>query len=276
MGWKFNPVHVRRISGALEPQLRWLANRERIAVNMRLRTKFLLSLVLIIAGLTFSTLLIVGHAAEEQVQKALEQDTRNSVGTFQNLRAERQMELNRDAEVLASLPSIKSIMADESPAAIQDASEEAWRSSDTELFVLADWTGKIVALHSKEPGFPPSAAAEIAEHARGTGAQGAWWFGQGHLYQVASQPIEIGSSAQLNLGSVIVGREIDAGVAREVGRIALCEIAFRYGDVPVVSSFSAAVDERLMSTQLRGTHPSGEMEIDGKQYLVSTVDLTPG
>ena len=115
MGWKLNPVHVRRIEGALQPQLRWLANRERVSVNMRLRTKFLLSLVLIIAGLTFSTLLIVGHAAQEQVQKALEQDTRNSVGTFQNVRNERQIELNRDAEILATLPSIKSIMADESP-----------------------------------------------------------------------------------------------------------------------------------------------------------------
>ncbi len=271
-----NPVHVRRIEGALQPQLRWLANRERVSVNMRLRTKFLLSLVLIIAGLTFSTLLIVGHAAQEQVQKALEQDTRNSVGTFQNVRAERQIELNRDAEILATLPSIKSIMADESPVAIQEASEEAWRSSDTELFALADWTGKIVGLHSKTPGFPVSAATEMVEHARGTGAQGAWWFGQGHLYQVAAHPIEIGTSSRLNLGSVVVGREIDASVAREVGRLALCEIAFRYGEVPVVSSFSAAVDERMVTNQLRGAHPSGEMEIDGKRYLVSSVDLTPG
>ena len=271
-----NPVHVRRIEGALQPQLRWLANRERVSVNMRLRTKFLLSLVLIIAGLTFSTLLIVGHAAQEQVQKALEQDTRNSVGTFQNVRAERQIELNRDAEILATLPSIKSIMADESPVTIQEASEEAWRSSDTELFALADWTGKIVALHSKTPGFPVSAATDMVEHARGTGAQGAWWFGQGHLYQVAAHPIEIGTSSQLNLGSVVVGREIDASVAREVGRLALCEIAFRYGEVPVVSSLSAAVDERMVTNQLRGAHPSGEMEIDGKRYLVSSVDLTPG
>src|SRR5580704_16291796 len=147
-----NPVHVRRIEGALQPQLRWLANRERVSVNMRLRTKFLLSLVLIIAGLTFSTLLIVGHAAQEQVQKALEQDTRNSVGTLQNVRAERQIELNRDAEI----------------------------------FALADWTGKIVALHSKTPGFPVSAATDMVEHARGTGAQGAWWFGQGNLYQIAA------------------------------------------------------------------------------------------
>src|SRR5580698_4111593 len=196
-----NPVHVRRIEGALQPQLRWLANRERVSVNMRLRTKFLLSLVLIIAGLSFSTLLIVGHAAQEQVQRALEQDTRNSVGTFENVRAERQIELDRDAEILATLPSIKSIMADDDPQTIQTSSEEAWRASDTELFALADWTGKIVALHTTVPGFPQAAAQDMLALMRAD-TKGGWWFAHGHLYQVARQPIALGSSTQLNLGTV--------------------------------------------------------------------------
>jgi signal transduction histidine kinase/CheY-like chemotaxis protein len=275
MGWKFNSPHVRRIAQALQPQLRWLSARERSSINLRLRTKFLLSLVLIIAGLTFATLAIVGHGAEEQVQKGLEQDTRNSVSTFQNLHAQRQIELNRDAEILASLPSIKSVMADETPDVIQTASDEVWRSGDIELFALTDWTGKIVALHTTVPGFPRSAAQEMLAHVGG-GASGAWWFGPGHLYQIATHPIEIGSSSQLDLGTVVVGREIDAEVARQVGRIALCEIAFRYGDQPVVSSFSAAVDERLMSNELRRSRTSGQVEIDNKKYLVSSVDLTPG
>jgi signal transduction histidine kinase/ActR/RegA family two-component response regulator len=275
-GWKFNSVHVRRIGSALEPQLRWLSNRERVSKNLHLRTKFLLSLVLVIAGLTFATLAIVGHGAEEQIQKAIEQDTRNSVATFQNVHTQRQIELNRDAEILATLPAIKSMMADEETDNIQAASDEVWRSGDTELFALADWNGKIVALHSKVQGFPKSSAEAMVARARDGGAQGAWWFEHGHLYQVAARSIEIGSSSQLELGTVIVGREIDAEVARQVGRIALCEIAFRYGDEPVVSSFSAAVDERLMSNELRHSHTSGKVEIDGKQYLASAVDLTPG
>src|SRR3984957_16334252 len=275
MGWKLDSPHVRRIAQALQPQLRWLSTRERTSINLRLRTKFLLSLVLIIAGLTFATLAIVGHGAEEQVQKGIEQDTRNSVSTFKNLHAQRQIELNRDAEILASLPSIKSVMADETPDVIQTASEEVWRSGDVELFALADWTGKIVALHTTVPGFPRSAAQEMLARVGG-GGSGAWWFGHGHLYQIATHPIEIGSSSQLDLGTVIVGREIDAEVARQVGRIALCEIAFRYGDEPVVSSFSAAVDERLMSNELRRSRTSGQVEIDNKKYLVSSVDLTPG
>jgi signal transduction histidine kinase/CheY-like chemotaxis protein len=284
LGWKLNPEHVRRlearISTALEPQLRWLAARDKFSPSLRLRTKFLLSLVLVIAALTFSTLLIVGHAAEEQVQRGMEQDTRNSVATFQNVRAARQMDLDHDAEILATLPSLKSMMADEDPQGIQDDSEEIWRSSGSELFALADWRGKIVALHTTVPGFPKAIAEEMLANTRGAGTEGAWWFAHGSLYQVAMRPIALGSNfsstSQLDLGTVIVGREIDAAVAHEVGRIALCEIAFRYGDKPVVSSFSAAVDDRLMSNELRDAHASGRMEIDGKQYLLSSVDLNPG
>ena len=50
------------------------------------------------------------------------------------------------------------MMADEKLAGIQDSSEQIWRSGDAELFALADWTGKIVALHTLVPGFPREAA----------------------------------------------------------------------------------------------------------------------
>jgi len=56
-----------RLAAALDALRRRAADSGRL----RLRTKFLLSLVLVIAALTFSTLLIVGRAAEGQVQKAI-------------------------------------------------------------------------------------------------------------------------------------------------------------------------------------------------------------
>jgi signal transduction histidine kinase len=79
---------------------------------------------------------------------------------------------------------------------------------------------------------------------------------------------------QMHLGTVIVGREIDSKVAREVGRIALCQIAFRYGNDPVVSSFSP-LDERTVSEGISPRAASGKFEIGDKRYLFSSVDLTP-
>jgi signal transduction histidine kinase/CheY-like chemotaxis protein len=244
--------------------------------KLRLRTKFLLSVSSIIAGLTFATLLIVGRAAEEQVLKSVEQDTRNSVLTFQNLRAARQMELNRSADVFATLPAVKELMADENPAKMQDASEEIWRSGDAELFALADWKGQILALHTVTPGFPRNAAQEMMSHSAGMGDAGGWWFGAGRLYQVASRAIHLGgSSSQLRLGTVVVGREIDSSVATDVARIALCQVAFRYGDRPVVSSLST-MDDGMFASDLRSTVTRGKIQIANKTYFASSVNLTLG
>ena len=49
-----------------------------------------------------------------------------------------------------------------------------------------------------------------------------------------------------HLGTVIVGREVDASVASDVGRIAFCQVAFRYGGELVVSSLQA-MDERALA-----------------------------
>jgi signal transduction histidine kinase len=266
---------VRRAQDLVRRLLPWLRRRGGTSFNLRLRTKFLLSLVLVIAGLTFGTLFIVGRAAEEQVQNAIEQDTRNSVITFENIRAERQLELNRKAEILSTLPSVKALMADGDTSSVEGVSDEVWHSDNLDLFALSDWTGKIVALRTKTSEFPTSTAQEMFSQSRGTGESGGWWFGHGHLYQVAVHPIDLGApDGNRRLGTVVVGREIDSQVAREVGRIALCQIAFQYGDEPVVSSFSA-LDERMISNELLRLQQTGRIEFENRRYLFNTVNLTP-
>jgi signal transduction histidine kinase len=255
--------------------LHWLGSPSRSPRHLRLRTKLLFSLVLIIAGLTCATLLTIRQAAEAQVQKEFEKDAQNSVLAFQNLRAERQIELEREAELLATLPSVKAMMADPAAANIQEASEEVWESRGNELFALADWTGKILALHTFTPGFSAKAAQEMLERSQGR-RDGRWWFGNGHLYQVALKAIQVGSpSVNRHLGTVVVGREIDSRVARDVGRIAFCQVAFRYGDDLVVSSFSA-LEERMLATELQSSSAFDPVQIGNERYIVSSIDLTPG
>src|SRR6202162_4235740 len=242
-----------------------------------LRTKFLLSIVLIIAGLTFATLLIVGHTAEGQVQREIEKDTRNSILTFENLRAERQLEENRQAELLATLPSVKSLLSgEEDSPVVREAAEDLWRSGGYELAAVASWKGKIVALHTSIPGFSEGAAEEMLARSGRMTETGGWWFGNGHLYQVASRPVQLGTDAEnKRLGTVIVGRDVDASVASEVGRIAFCQIAFRYGGELVVSSLPA-MDEHALANDLHNSPAAKNIQIGKEHYRASTVDLTPG
>src|SRR5580765_77296 len=71
--------------------------------NLRLRTKLLLSFVLLSAGLTCATLLVVRRSAQVQMQHQVEQDARNAVLTFQVMEHQQQVVLSRKADLLASL-----------------------------------------------------------------------------------------------------------------------------------------------------------------------------
>jgi signal transduction histidine kinase/CheY-like chemotaxis protein len=257
--------------------LQWIRESRGMPVVLRLRTKFLLSIVLIIAGLTFATLLIVGRTAEKQVERGMEKDTRNSILTFQNLRAERQIEENRQAELLATLPTVKFLLSqDDDSREMHEAAENLWLAGGYELAALADRKGRIIALHTSIPGFSQGDAEEMLSRSQGMSGTGGWWFGDGRLYQVAARPVQLGTAiANMRLGTVVVGREIDSSVASDVGKIAFCRVALRYGDELVVSSLPA-IDERMVADELRNSPGASRIQIGKEWYLASTVDLTPG
>jgi len=58
-------------------------------VKLRMRTKFLLSMLLISAGLTCTSLLLVRRSVQSQVKRGLFSDLHNSVGAFQSFQRER-------------------------------------------------------------------------------------------------------------------------------------------------------------------------------------------
>ena len=56
----------------------------------RLRTKFLIAMLLISAGLTAVSLLIVQHTVASHVRRSLDSDLADSVATFRSLQVERE------------------------------------------------------------------------------------------------------------------------------------------------------------------------------------------
>ncbi len=121
-------------------------------VKLRMRTKFLLSMLLISAGLTCTSLLLVRRSVQGQVKKEIFADLHNSVSTFRNFQRERELALIHSAELLADLPNLRALMTTQHEATIQDASNDLWRLAGSDLFVLADRTGRVVALHTASPG----------------------------------------------------------------------------------------------------------------------------
>ncbi len=240
--------------------------------KLRLRTKFILSLVLVTAGLTCGTLLVVMRSAEAQMQREIEEGARNAILTFRVVEQQQQIALSRKADLLATLAYIRSGDA----STIRDASENPWQSDDCNLFVLADRKGKVVALRTTTPTFSAATAEELLRRSVKEGGRAGWWLSGKRLYQVVWQPYY--ADAPLNntlLGTVVVGREIDAARASDLGRISASQMVFRHGGDVVVSTL-LAIKEQELAVQIQDRPAPEQIQIEGERFFASSVELGPG
>src|SRR5260370_32382079 len=151
--------------------------------RLGLRTKFILSLVLVTAGLTCGTLFVVMRSAEAQMQREIEEGARNAILSFRVVEQQQQMALGRKADLLAIMAYIRNGEA----STIRDASESPWQSDDCNLFVLADRKGKGVAMRTTTPSFPTTTAEELLRRSLKEGGKAGWWLSGQRLYQVVWQ-----------------------------------------------------------------------------------------
>jgi signal transduction histidine kinase len=240
--------------------------------NLRLRTKLLLSFVMLSAGLTCATLLVVRRSAEVQMQHQVEQDARNATLMFQVTEHQHQMALSRTADLLASV----AYMRNGDTTAIEDASADPWKSDDCNMLALADKKGQIVSLHSTASAFPTATAEVMLRRSLSSGNNTAWWINDKNAYQVVLQRFYDGPPLKGNLlGTVVVGRSMDSRAASDLGRISSSQILIRYGKDAVVSTLSP-LQEREVLSQLQDDPTGQELYIEKEKFFVSSVDLTPG
>src|SRR6266853_5549549 len=251
--------------------------------GIRLRTKFLLSMVVVSAALTFTTLLVVRHTVQQEVRLGIQRDLQNSVSAFHSFQKQREVTLERSAALLADLPIVRALMTSHHTATIQDASRHLWQLAGSDLLLLADSSGKVMALQATpqeitvregQDFFPLVVSREETRH---------WWYVEGHLYEVFLQDIYFGPASEHQiLGYLLLGYEIDDRVARDLSRVAASEVAFRYGDSIVRSTLKPAQESELLRVPPRtaagGGPPQGDqIRLGGETFLATSVDLpTPG
>ena len=239
--------------------------------TLKLRTKLLSSLVLVIAGLTCATLLVLHRRAEIEIKDQVTDETGNVILTFQVMQRQHQISLNHTADLLATVAS----MRNGDVTTIDDAGEDPWGSSDCDLLALADPSGHILAMHSTDGEFP-IAVAEVMLRRTGHARQAsAWWYSGARLYQVAIQPFYSDPSNKTVSGVVIAGRGIGAQELHDLARISSTQVALRYGDNIVASTIPALMQAEL-ADQLRDQAAPEQVQIDNERYWGSLKVLTPG
>ncbi len=166
----------------------------------------LVSLVLFTAVLTCATLLVVRQSVQGQLQRQIEEDARNDLLTIQAVQHQREMMLSRKANLLATSAYIRN----GDPSTIQEASADPWQSGECDLFAIADPQGRIIALHTTSSMLSVANAEKLLRRTFREDTGVAWWFDEGHLFQVVMQPYyEQEPRKGRLLGTAIVGRELD-------------------------------------------------------------------
>src|SRR5579863_2257801 len=276
-----NPRSKSERSSATQPRrpsVRWYAG---ITRRGRLRTKFLLSLLLVSVSLTCSTLLVVRHRVQLQVREQIREGLQNSVVTFQHVQEQRERSLERAAELVADLSTLKALMTSQDPLTIQEGSTRLWQESGSDLFALADRVGNLIAIHTAMTGFPMAKAQDFLTRSLDNGEPRDWWFSNGQLFQVFIRPIYAGDRAnRTEWGVLILGYQINDQVAADVSHVASSQVAFRYGQTVVVSTLPPAQREELQRGRKPGASGYAASAVDivlgQERFLEATTDLSPG
>jgi signal transduction histidine kinase/ActR/RegA family two-component response regulator len=243
-----------------------------------LRTKFLLSLLAVTAGLTAATLSVVSYKVQNRVRQSFRDELHNSVDTYKTFSQQRETSLIRSAQMLANLPNVRALMTTEDRATIQDESFSIWKLSGGDLLVLANRSGEIVGLQTRANDFSRAQAQTSLRRSLEFGESRNWWFGGGHLYEVWLQPIYFGAADQENvMGLLAVGHEIDESKAREFSRVVSSEIIFQCGNTVVASTLPPIENvkfSKLLNMDAAQHDVTSELDYAQERYLVTKVRVS--
>lgn len=257
-----------------------LVPEEILLPRLRLRTRFLLAMLLITGVLTITSLLLVRRSVESNVRQSIAVNLRNSVAAFQDFRHERETMLTSYVALLADLPITRSIMTSSHPATIQDASADIFAIAHSDLFVLVDRDGKVVGLHTKSPGLTQDAAEKYFRQSvqDDQGESSHWWFGDHRLYQTFIEPIYRGSPTEGTLmGYLVLGYEINNRLAEQVSKVAGSQVAISCGNEVVATTLPPAkLQDSDVKILLTGSvrEDAHDIEVADERFLATSLDLS--
>ncbi len=219
----------------------------------------LLTLGLVVIGITVASLSILRARLHQQVERDFGSDLQRSIQTFASLRQQRRLILQRENALLADLPSLKALMTTRDQRTIVDGGERFWKISGNDLFALATPNGEIVAAYTVGQPADRQLASDLTSVLGKEDQQ--YLMSSGRVFAFAVQPLRFGEDATGTLlGYAVSGQEINREMLLEVSRPASAEALFVSGHRVLVSTLS--------STQVDAEYAQQESAPHGKTHLL--------
>jgi signal transduction histidine kinase len=249
--------------------------------RLRLQTQLLISTLLIICALTGAILLIIRQTVRSQIAQQVRDSTVASLREFESVQQQLQQQLSRTAALLAELPTLKALMTTQDAPTIQDGSMPFWRLAGSDLFLLANPRGKVMALHVTRAGLDERDAGDHLAASLTAGEDSSWWYAGGRLYWVFLRPITAGAgSNEKQLGLAAIGYEVDSTIAEQLALVADSRIVLAANGKVIASTFppkeESELQNRIITRKFDPGSKSTELALGGEQYRVASVLLHDG
>ncbi len=246
--------------------------------RLRLKTQLLISTLLIICALTGAMLLIVRHTVRAEIDDQVRDSVAASVRAFESVQNQRQDQLSRTTAMLAELPTLKALMTTNHAPTIRDGSEPFWQLSGSDLFLLANTKGEVMALHAKKSGLNGADVEKDLTRSIEQNEDAAWWYADDQLYWVFIRPMTAGSGSDVKqFGALAVGYQVDSTVAEQLALVAGGKIVLVSGSKVIASTLSSHEESELQNHlgQYTALLDSGTQEVNlaAEPYQVAAVSL---
>jgi len=246
--------------------------------RLRLQSQLLLSTLLIICALAGAILLIIRHTVRTQIADQVRYSTEASVQEFETVQRELQLQLSRTASLLAEIPTLKALMTTQDAPTIQDGSIPFWKLAGSDLFLLADPGGRVVALDVTQKGLKREAAEDYLRTSLYAGQESAWWYSGGRLYWVFLHPILAGSGNNAKvLGLAAIGYETNSRIAEQLGFVSESKIVLLADNRIIASTFSpqeeAILQGQILAKEFLPSASTSDVDLGDDSYQAARVTL---
>ena len=246
--------------------------------RLRLKTQLLISTLVTICALTGAMLLIVRHTVLAEIDGQVRDSVAASVRAFESVQNQRQDQLSRTTAMLAELPTLKALMTTNHAPTIRDGSQPFWQLAGSDLFLLANTKGEVMALHAKKSGLNGADVEKDLTRSIEQNEDAAWWYADDQLYWVFIRPMTAGSGSDVKqFGALAVGYQVDSTVAEQLALVSGGKIVLVSGSKVIASTLSSREEGELQNHlgQYTALLDSGTQEVNlaAEPYQVAAVSL---
>ncbi len=243
-----------------------------------MRTTLLVPMLIVFLGWTLLSILILRIIVEQQTRDELASDLSHSISTYRNLQLQHHDLMQRQAALIADLPTIKALMTSNDRHTIEDGSAGFWHTSNSDLFALFNTNLDLAAVYRRAGPLSDDTLETALSYHLKSDEDSFYVVLGGVLYEVEAQPIIFGDHATGTLlGYLLVGYALDSQVARQVSEAAAAEVLFSYGDGYLAGTLQPKLHDQLIAElpHIQSAGGGQTIRLDGQRYLATALPLGP-